>query len=499
MEKMCEFCTAYRPVVYCKADAAHLCLSCDAKVHSANALSHRHLRALLCEICRQQPADIQCFDHRMFMCHGCDRSLHDDVSSQHQKRAINCYMGCPSAKDFVAMLGFEPNELENNAIPDRFVSTSCGHPDSDVDNVDISGKSFSQIGGFSVTSKVSCATSVSGAESEMGSSCLRSQVYYDEQQRQNSSIILQQILDLKRLNLADGNNRLPLIHGQEQTEVSSIYYPSKKPEETPDPDLHNSQELSTGHQQSDNQLQELKVDPLLLPLSQMEQGESFWQCKSPVKSSQLWSQNMQDLGVCEDTVSNDDFDIPDVDLTFRNYEELFGGDQDPSRAQLGDKYASCSSEKNLSLDKSVKGNARAMEDAFAASSIYITHSAYADHDIHQVDNFLGIMDSPRQFQPSYSTLSFSNSRFSTETSDCLDSILSPTARGEASSYFHDPESFHSEARENAMMRYKEKKKARRQENQIRYPLRKARADVRKRVKGRFVKTEDYDSDTTDIT
>lgn len=39
----------------------------------------------------------------------------------------------------------------------------------------------------------------------------------------------------------------------------------------------------------------------------------------------------------------------------------------------------------------------------------------------------------------------------------------------------------------------------RQENQIRYPLRKARADVRKRVKGRFVKAEDYDSDTADVT
>ncbi|KAK1552341.1 hypothetical protein Q3G72_015004 [Acer saccharum] len=459
MEKTCEFCTAYRPVVYCKADAAHLCLSCDAKVHSANALSRRHLRALLCEICRQQPAYIRCVDHRMFMCHGCDRSLHV-VSSQHRKITINCYMGCPSAKDFVAMLGFQLNELDSNAI-------------SDADNLDIS-----------VTSKVSCATSVSGAEYEMGSSSQRSQVYNEDQQQHNSSIILQQILDLKRLNLTDGNNHLPLIRGQEQTL---------------DSDLHNSQELSTGVQQSDNPLQELKVDPLLLPFSQMEQGESFWQCKSPVQSSQLWLQNMQDLGVCQDTVSNDDLDIPDVDLTFRNFEELFGGDQDPSRAKLGDKFASCSSEKDLRLDKSFKSNARAMQDAFVASSVYITHFASADHDTLQMDKFLGNMDSPRQMRPYYSTLSFSNSRFSSENSDCLDSILSPTARGEASSYFPDPESAHSEARENAMMRYKEKKKARRQENQIRYPLRKARADVRKRVKGRFVKTEDYDSDTTDVT
>lgn len=42
-------------------------------------------------------------------------------------------------------------------------------------------------------------------------------------------------------------------------------------------------------------------------------------------------------------------------------------------------------------------------------------------------------------------------------------------------------------RGNAMQRYKEKKKTRRYEKQIRYESRKARADTRKRVRGRFVK------------
>ncbi|MCL7024474.1 hypothetical protein MKW94_010773 [Papaver nudicaule] len=43
-------------------------------------------------------------------------------------------------------------------------------------------------------------------------------------------------------------------------------------------------------------------------------------------------------------------------------------------------------------------------------------------------------------------------------------------------------------RGNAMLRYKEKKKTRRYEKHIRYESRKARADTRKRVKGRFVKS-----------
>ncbi|KAJ4711474.1 Zinc finger protein [Melia azedarach] len=45
-------------------------------------------------------------------------------------------------------------------------------------------------------------------------------------------------------------------------------------------------------------------------------------------------------------------------------------------------------------------------------------------------------------------------------------------------------------RGNAMQRYKEKKKTRRYDKHIRYESRKARADTRKRVKGRFVKASD---------
>ena len=77
---------------------------------------------------------------------------------------------------------------------------------------------------------------------------------------------------------------------------------------------------------------------------------------------QLWPQNMQDLGVCEDVFYKDDFNMPDIDLTFRNFEDLFCGDQDPIRALLGDKDVSCSSaEKDMSFSKSDNGNARPME------------------------------------------------------------------------------------------------------------------------------------------
>lgn len=79
---------------------------------------------------------------------------------------------------------------------------------------------------------------------------------------------------------------------------------------------------------------------------------------------------MQDLGVCEDSVCNDDFDIPDVDLTFRNFEELFGGNQDPVRAQLDDKYLWRSLEKDLSLEKPDDINIRELQVFNPAHSLY---------------------------------------------------------------------------------------------------------------------------------
>ncbi len=40
----CDVCALRTAVVYCSADQAHLCSGCDLDVHSANAMSARHVR-----------------------------------------------------------------------------------------------------------------------------------------------------------------------------------------------------------------------------------------------------------------------------------------------------------------------------------------------------------------------------------------------------------------------------------------------------------------------
>lgn len=115
MEKACELCLVLRPVVYCKADSAHLCLPCDATVHSANPIVGCHHRTILCDSCKYRSVDIECSDHLMFMCRVCDASLHRKCSphGQHRKRTLaSSFTGCPSAKDFAAFWGFKLDESD---------------------------------------------------------------------------------------------------------------------------------------------------------------------------------------------------------------------------------------------------------------------------------------------------------------------------------------------------------------------------------------------------
>lgn len=100
-----------------------------------------------------------------------------------------------------------------------------------------------------------------------------------------------------------------------------------------------------------------------------------------------------------------------------------------------------------------------------ASSALFSRSTDMDKDIvcSKLNIRPGCMDNPRSIRPSFSTLSFSVSRFSAESSgtDILDSGISPyIAGGEPSSNLQDHEVSLLEARENAKMRYKEKKKSR---------------------------------------
>ncbi|CAL5396638.1 unnamed protein product [Camellia sinensis] len=501
MDKVCEFCMGLRPVIYCKADAAHLCLSCDAKVHSANALSNRHPRTPVCEACRYRPAHVRCSDHRMFMCHGCDCSLHKD-SSQHQKQVISSFMGCPSAKDFAVLWGFELNKLENSTLQNQFVLTSCVSVDTGVKNSNFPRQSMSspQTGGPSLASQASTVTSILGAEYEVGLSSQHTEVFNKGKQQQDTSIILQQIFDLERLQLTEGDKNSSLIRGKQTTDISSSTYDTSWK-------LDQSFQHSLGLGADPHQ--ELNVEYFSSPFPPLEnltlsstvgnhlQGEPLWQCRSPTQSFQLWSQNMQDLGICEELACINDFNIPDVDLTFQNFEEFFGCDQDLTRALFDDKDMTCSSvNKDTSLNGLDHSHAKEIEvwmmwkllresikclanlgnirgnlwinnpsrykiqfltiDASVASSVYIIQSANLDKDI----GLFSCEGCSYQIRPSYSSLSPSLTKFSAESNatDYMEGCFSPViAREESPCNSPELKGSESNTEGNAMLRHKDKK------------------------------------------
>ncbi|CAK9265516.1 unnamed protein product [Sphagnum jensenii] len=76
MPKLCEACHASSAVVYCRADAAYLCVSCDGKVHGANKLASRHERVWMCEVCELAPAAVTCKADAAALCFSCDSDIH---------------------------------------------------------------------------------------------------------------------------------------------------------------------------------------------------------------------------------------------------------------------------------------------------------------------------------------------------------------------------------------------------------------------------------------
>ncbi|XP_048127403.1 zinc finger protein CONSTANS-LIKE 12-like [Rhodamnia argentea] len=168
-------------------------------------------------------------------------------------------------------------------------------------------------------------------------------------------------------------------------------------------------------------------------------------------------------------------------------------------------------EKNLSATESNGPIENAMEASSSAQQDSVSfHSSYMGGSVTGVQSMKGgancLLMSPgcsRNLNfgypagPVHSSISLSLSNITGESSaaDYQDCGLSPVFLTGESPWEPNLEASCPQARDKAKMRYNEKKKTRTFGKQIRYASRKARADTRKRVKGRFVKAgEAYDYD-----
>ncbi|PPD94660.1 hypothetical protein GOBAR_DD08309 [Gossypium barbadense] len=397
MGYICDFCGDQPSLVYCRSDAACLCLSCDRNVHSANALSKRHSRTLLCERCNSQPAFVRCAEEKVALCQNCDWMGHDASTSNstHKRQTINSYSGCPSSGELSSIWSF-----------------------------------FSQ----------SDSAGESACEQELGLMSISENI---ESTSWDPTV---NTISHNSAGVAEVNGDCNVDKGSGRTRTSI-------PEYRPAPQLLDQPAGST-----DTSL------PKFCP-----------QTKYP--------------GLSEDDLY-DDFNIDEVDLNLENYEELFGVTLNHSEELLENGgIDSLFGTKDMSAADSTCQGAVAAE----GSSIGLVNAIQpACSNAASADSVMSNKtDSILYFTTKHAHQSLSFSGLTGESSagdyqDCGASSM--LLMGEPPWCPPCTESsIPSATRSDAVMRYKEKKKTRKFEKRVRYASRKARADVRKRVKGRFVK------------
>ncbi|KAH7854583.1 hypothetical protein Vadar_015580 [Vaccinium darrowii] len=106
----CDYCNKESAVLYCKADSAKLCFFCDHHVHSANALSVKHMRLQICDNCGSEAVSVRCSTDGIALCTDCDWDCHgrgSDVPDLHHRRvADEGFSGCLSAVEHASLQFF---------------------------------------------------------------------------------------------------------------------------------------------------------------------------------------------------------------------------------------------------------------------------------------------------------------------------------------------------------------------------------------------------------
>ncbi|XP_004251549.1 zinc finger protein CONSTANS-LIKE 9-like [Solanum lycopersicum] len=401
MGYICEYCGEQRSIVYCRSDAACLCLSCDRNVHSANALSQRHSRTLICERCNSQPAVVRCVEERISLCQNCDWSGHassSSGSSMHKRQALNSYTGCPSAAELSNIWSF--------LLDDPSIGDTC--------------------------------------EQRMGSMSINDNRPRDGQDPQGKD---------------NSQNVCAAVEANDMSisEKSNLLVESSMP--TFDNKLHN-------------------MEP---PIGSSSKG-----CYMGAKGSNLFEEDPY----CDNLI------MDAVDLSIENYEELFGDSLNyPDELFENENLDSFFGMKDIKgADYSYHGvNATEGLSNARVNTVQPTCS-----DAASADSIMSCKTDSILYFARQSSLSVSNQTGGEcSAGDHQDCGVSPMLlMGEPPWCPPCPEiSSTSTSRSNAVLRYKEKKKTRKFDKRVRYVSRKARADVRRRVKGRFIKAGDaYDYD-----
>ncbi|XP_039058673.1 B-box zinc finger protein 19-like isoform X2 [Hibiscus syriacus] len=122
MRTICDVCESAGAIIFCAADEAALCRSCDEKVHMCNKLASRHVRVGLadpsnvprCDICENAPAFFYCEVDGSSLCLQCDMIVHVGGKRTHGRYLLLRQRVEPGRLEELGLQPVNPNDVRND-------------------------------------------------------------------------------------------------------------------------------------------------------------------------------------------------------------------------------------------------------------------------------------------------------------------------------------------------------------------------------------------------
>ncbi|XP_050371870.1 zinc finger protein CONSTANS-LIKE 14-like [Argentina anserina] len=457
----CDFCSERTAVLYCKADSAKLCLFCDQHVHGANSLSKKHVRSQICENCASEPVAVRCSTDNLALCHDCDFDAHASCSAAHHRTPVEGFSGCPTPLKLAELWGVDLHEVPGRVNdPDPGRHNSWGELESSCWN----GLNFQDL----IVPSNRGVYRNSGAAAEAPPPAKR--------QGSGGSLgkLQKQLVELLKRDFDGGGG------GENRSSDNGWEGNDNGDESNADVNVN-----AEGFDVENGRVDGVDVGPaaaLSQPMLQqqapftsmlmMAEGivdrDMLWDANSHghntqnTQSTQIWDFNLGKLRDHNETIPLDvSYGSGGSGFIMQNFSELLKEASLTDTKVFGNMY-----QMNCSMgQEDIKFSINSIKPAVSQGP--------ATSESNNIS--IGRPSSGSAVDEDKGNIATTEQAFLIR-SDSLRTVGTKA----------DMELL-AQNRGNAMLRYKEKKKNRRYDKHIRYESRKARADTRKRVKGRFVK------------
>lgn len=426
----CEFCNSKAAILYCRADSAKLCLLCDQQIHSSNTLSLKHVRSQICDNCRAEPASILCSNDNLVLCQDCDWDSHNSSFSVSSLHNRNPVEGFMGCPPVVELASLFGFDFKS----DFFVDSDPGSCSFEQEAVNVQD--------FAVSSDDFSVLSSSGKS--------RQEVY-------------KQLVEMGKRGMVRVNREGAELGPDTPPSRCAVQWNLESLE------LENGDEELLHHQTPFTSL-------LMLP-NHVDASESdcvsdlglMWDCNYTHQGAQAWDFQ---LGTSVDCTipgpQEEGYDVKDPGFMVKTYVDFAEDGALATQKVLDDGHVtSCCSttcEDNLSRN--------------SCSNQQLSRYKPPTENCNSTP-LIGLSPESMPGEPN------AHIQLMEEPSlTWFETLKEVRQKGDAGLF--------AQNRGNAMLRYREKKKNRRYDKRIRYESRKARADTRKREKGRFVKAIEND-------